>query len=357
MLKSIFFTLLCFSSVHIQADEALKILVKNSKWATYVPENFNLVSKLGDGAFRWSTDAEAEQIEDSQLISRDPYIQFKPHALALAERKTKSGVVIYKKYYSFDAKGRRSTGSANLAQRKNFITLGCSFTLGTGLSDNETFPYFLMSSYNLENIFNMGIYAAGANDILDDLKSFKRFEDIPKTGGVVLYTAIYDHIERSLCTLNCYRSTYKPWVLKKSNYQYDSDSGKMINVGSFAESRPIKGKIYSWLANIDLFSKINIPPELTDDQIEHYVLMLVEMKKIVKEKLKAEFYFTFYPGYYEHWPRIKSKLEQHQIKYVDLSHIDLKDITDQRHSIILDGHPTSLSNYLYALLVSSRLPK
>lgn len=339
------------------SSKELKILANSGEWSNYKPDNFDLVKTMGESAFRWSPEADAEQIEDSQLISRNPYIQFKPNALALGERKTKSGILIYKKYYSFDYKGRRELGKIIKPNSKNFITLGCSFTLGTGLNDNETFPYFFNRGWSRGfNVYNMGIYGAGANDILDDLKSFKRFDDIPKTGGIVLYTAIFDHIERSLCTLNCYRNTYKSWVLKKSNYQYDSKTQTMVNKGSFAESRPVKGLLFSAIANISIFNNVNIPSELTDEQIEHYILMLVEMKKIVKEKLKADFYFTFYPGYYQHWDRIKKTLEKHQVKYVDLSDIDLKNITDRRDSIILDGHPTSLSSYLYAQIIGSRLP-
>lgn len=360
-MKSIFFIILFFVfnySFAVDTAQALKILANAGEWATYKPDNFDFVSKLGDAAFLWSTDANAESLDDQQLITRDPYIQFKPHAMVMAQRKTKSGIELYKKFYSFDAKGRRSIGMDIRPNRKNFIALGCSFTLGTGLNDNETFPYYFTLGHSRGlNVFNMGIYGAGANDILDDLKSFKRFEDIPKTGGIVLYTALYDHIERSLCTLNCYRNTYKGWVLKKSNYEYDSKNKTMVNKGSFADSRPIKGLLFNALASISLFDKLNIPPELTDSQIEQYVLMLVEMKKIVKEKIGADFYFTFYPGYYEYWDRIKAKLDKYQIKYFDLSDIDLKNVTDQRHAIILDGHPTKLASYLYANIIGKRLPQ
>jgi hypothetical protein len=356
MLKSIFFTLLILNFQPLKAEQTLKYLATSGSWKDYIPENFNLLKKLGPSALTWSTDAPAEDISDEKLITRDPYLIFKPNTTIAAKRITKTGLRIYDVKYSFDASSRRFTKKNTSVTKKNLILLGCSFTLGSGLNDSETFSFYLSELRPDYNVYNLGIYGAGANDILDDLKSFKRFEDIPKTRGIVLYTAIFDHIERTTCTLNCYRTTYKDWVLKKSNYVYDEKNQQLNRIGSFDESRPIKGLIFNLMANIRLFDKVNIPQELSDSQIVLYIQMLLEIKKISKEKLNSDFYFTFYPGGYEYWDKIKAALSKNNIKYLDLSKIDLKAASDNRNYIILDGHPTKLANYLYANLVHYRLP-
>lgn len=46
------------------------------------------------------------------------------------------------------------------------------------------------------------------------------------------------------------------------------------------------------------------------------------MKQLSKEKLNSDFYFTFYPQQYGHWPRIKAELGKQQIKYLDLSNVN-----------------------------------
>lgn len=341
----------------IFAEDHLKLLANEGVWKNYVPDNYELVARLGDRAFNWSNDSESEKVEDFQIVTKDPFIVFKPDITIETQRKTISGILIYKAKYSFDVKSRRKTATQKNPNYKNIIALGCSFTLGTGVNDHETFPFYLSEIRKDYNIYNLGIYGAGANDVLDDLKSFKRYEDISQKGGVVVYTAIFDHIERSLCTLNCYRATYRDWVLKKSNYEYDEKNNNLINKGSFATSRPVKGPVFQLLAGISLFDKINIPRELTDEQIEHFVRMLSEMKKISQEKLHADFYFTFYPNFYEKWDRIKRTLEKYQIKYLDLSNVDFKEATDKRNAILLDGHPTKLANYLFANLLHQQLPK
>ena len=315
------------------------------------------ISVKAEDLLTWSNEAPAESIFDSALLTRDPFIIFRPGTVTSAERKTKFGILIYNVTYKFDEYSRRETTTPQNSNYKNIVLLGCSYTLGTGLNNNETFGYMLSQRRKNQNVYNLGIYGAGANDVLDDLRSFKRFSDIAPIGGVVVYTAINDHFERTLCTLNCYRPTYRDWVLKKSNYQFELSSGRLINHGSFLDSRPLQGPLFTALAAIPLFAGMNIPRDLTDRQIELFVRLLAELKEISKAKLKADFYFTLYPQNYLHWPKIKAELEKQKILYLDLSNVDFAKSTDNQHVILRDGHPSKLANSLFAELLDQQLPK
>ncbi len=341
------------------ASDYLTYVSNNPPWNNYLPSNYSIVKKKGDAAFYWSSEAEAETVSDRKLISREPYIIYKPNSLIEVERKTNTGLLIYKNKYTIDELSRRfvAVKQEEKESKRNLIFLGCSFTFGTGVSDDENFPYYFSKYRPHFNVYNMGIDAAGANDIVDDLRSFNRFKDIPKTGGLVVYTALYEHIERSVCNLSCYTNSRSKSILKKSHYQYDSNSQTLVNRGSFYQSQPITSIIYNILSKIGLIESIHIPFKLTDEQIELYVLMVEEMKKTAKEKFKADFFFTMYPGYYENWDRIKPFLKKHNIRYLDLSKMDFKTATNQRQSIVYDGHPTPLANYLYASLIHYQLPK
>lgn len=343
----------------IAAGDYLSYLSNNPPWNNYLPANYDIVKKKGDAAFYWSNEADPEKIDDHRLVMRDPYIIIKPSSVVEVERKTNSGVVIYKRKYTVDEMSRRLTPvkKDEIDTRRNLIFIGGSFTFGTGLADDETFPYYFSQYRPNFNVYNLGIYSAGANDMLDDMRSFARFTDIPKTGGIVFYTAIFDQIEKSVCQLGCYTSPGRKSVLKKSNYQYDSVSQGLVNRGSFESSQPITTIIFDLLGKIGLIDTISIPFKLTDDRIELYVMMIAEMKKISRDRLKADFYFTMYPGYYENWDRIKPFLKKYGIKYLDLSKMDFKTATNQRHSIVYDGDPTPLSNYLFASLIHHQLPK
>lgn len=336
-------------------EEFLRNLSNNAIWHKYSPNNYQIYIKNGVGAFNWTTDANSEQVLDTQILTRSPYILFKPNTEIEAERKTHYNLSIYKTKYTIDNHSRRYVKDTNL-QNKNIVFLGCSFTFGTGVSDNESFPFYISKYRPHYNVYNLGIYAAGANDILDDLQNFSRFKDIPKNNGIVIYTAIFDHVERSICNKNCYGKTYRDWVLKKSNYQWDEKNKKLVNLGSFKDSRPIASTFFEIVNKIGLFDSINYLNKLTDAQIELYVLMVAEMKQIAKTKLNADFYFTMYPNYYGEWERIKPYLIKHNINYIDLSDVDLKSSTNNRHAIILDGHPTPLAQYLFASLLHKQLP-
>ena len=349
-----------FTSNAFASGEAyLSYLSNNGAWKNWKPDNFELVAKRGEGAFFWSSDAEPENIPDSKVKTRQPFLFLKPNIFVDVERKTMTGMQIYKTRYTTDEKSRRLI--INKIQegdsKRNAIFLGCSFTWGTGVADDETFPYYFSRYRENFNVYNLGIYSAGANDILDDLRNFERLNDISKNGGVVLYTALNDHIERSVCSYNCYSKSYRDWILKKSNYQYDPQNQVLINRGSFEESRPVSNMIFGLLTKIGLVDSITIPFKLSDQQIELYVMMVAEMKKTAKDKFNAEFYYTMYPGHYENWDRIKPLLRKYGIKFLDLSKIDFEKATNKRHKIILDGHPTKLSNYLYASLLHHQLPK
>lgn len=356
MLKSIFLILISNYVIAATAGNSLNSQANQGDWKNFLPQNFGLISEMGERAFQGSSDASSEVVDDRFLLSRDPFMVFKPNSRVETARKTKSGVNIYDTVYTFDAYSRRLTTTDYDQKRQNIILLGCSYTLGTGVGDSETFASYLASLRKNFNVYNMGIYSAGTNDVLDDLRAYKRFSDISKSGGVMVYTGIPDHFERTLCTLNCYRSPYRDSVLKKSNYFFDEKNWVLINKGSFNSTRPLQGPLFSLIGRISLFDKFNFPSALTDQQIDLFMKFLVEMKEIARNKFNSDFYFTFYPDQYENWPRIKSALQYYKISYLDFSEINLKAETGNRSVILLDGHPTKLAHYLFANLLHQSLP-
>lgn len=353
-------TFFCVSkSPAADGRDYLSYLSNGSQWKKFVPDNFEIFQKKGEIAFYRLTDDKLEETAESSYLTQHPFILFKPNSVVEAQRKSKSGTSIYKTSYRIDASSRRIVGaqSADSDAKKNLVFLGCSFTFGSGVGDEENFPYYFSKNRSNFNTYNMGIPGAGANDILDDLRSFKRFADISKTGGLVVYTATDDHIERSTCDIGCYGKNYKDSVLKKSNYQYDAASQMLINKGSFENSRPMTTMIFNVLSKIGLIESLVVPLHFSDQQLELYVMMVEEMKKTAKEKLNSDFYYIMYPGYQKEWPRLKPLLKKYSIKYLDLSKMDFKKSTKNRQSIILDNHPTKLSHFLYANLIHHQLPK
>lgn len=343
-----------------QQKKTLSGVLREAQWQDFQSDNAGLIEKRGVGILYEGSAGKPENFAAEDLQFKTPYPRFKPSRRLRASRETFDGFKIYDSIYSIDELSRRKTPPLQKKdQSQNILLLGCSYTFGTGLQDNQTFAAFLSQKQARSRVLNFGIYGAGANDILDDLLRAEdsRFKDIKPTAGYTIYTALYDHLERSTCTLKCLKPTYKSWVFDKSNYIVDEKFQRPIRVGSFQESRPYLNKFYEILSlsSVLEYFHINIPPRYTDRQIENYVLLIKEMERITTEKFKTEFYFTFYPGTYFEWPRIQFFLKKHNIKYFDFSMIDFSSLTQNRQNIVFDGHPTVLSNVLYAELLNQAL--
>lgn len=340
-------------------EELQKFIAEDDIWSRFELQNKNLLLTEGDSALFWNSGIDPENIKADYLITGNAYPLFKP-SISVDVSRAGNGYTLYNAKYVIDDYSRRATDSTSLKTQSqdHFLFLGCSFTFGTGVQNNETFVSYFNNLRPRAKTYNLGIYGAGANDIYDDLKLFFRTLDVPRfTKTTVIYTALVDHIERSVCSLNCYRPTYKDWVLKKSNYEYNELKQEMERVGTFAESRPISGPILSAIGSVKLLDSIQIPPQLTEDQILKYVRLVNEIKKFTETNFKAEFYFVFYFQNYENWPRIAKYLDLYNIKYLDFSHYDIAKITNNRHQIVYDGHPSPLSNYIFAQLLDKSLPR
>lgn len=114
-------------------------------------------------------------------------------------------------------------------KNKNIILLGCSFTYGLKLNDNETFQYNLAKETNL-NVINLAIPSIGPREILHILRnqyildSFLDKREIKVTNNklyereerkeiynaeYVIYTFIQDHKRRLVYDLNEHAPHYK----------------------------------------------------------------------------------------------------------------------------------------------------
>lgn len=82
------------------------------------------------------------------------------------------------------------------ANKKSIALLGCSFTYGDSLSDEETFSHQLYEKTKGYDIYNWGICGAGIQHMLYLLKDIKVLNEIKNPPEYVIYTYIPSHIER-----------------------------------------------------------------------------------------------------------------------------------------------------------------
>lgn len=96
--------------------------------------------------------------------------------------------------------GLRSTRSAGPDAKATWLFVGCSFTFGYGLSDNQTLPhYFAEAGGFRDRVVNLAVSGDGPNNCLRDLELNHRagragVDDATVRG--VFYSLIDDHVNR-----------------------------------------------------------------------------------------------------------------------------------------------------------------
>ena len=89
------------------------------------------------------------------------------------------------------------------SRKKSIITIGCSFTYGYGLEQNETLAYKLQQATN-RKVYNRGANGWGPQFVLKDIQTSKFFNEFKTESHddeivkpeYIIYTFIPDHVRR-----------------------------------------------------------------------------------------------------------------------------------------------------------------
>jgi hypothetical protein len=82
--------------------------------------------------------------------------------------------------------------SINFRNKKKICFLGDSFTLGSGLNDNETYPYIIQDSLFGYNVMNYAIPGYGVANIFNQIM----YEVPPDSGDILIYAYFNQHNNR-----------------------------------------------------------------------------------------------------------------------------------------------------------------
>jgi hypothetical protein len=125
---------------------------------------------------------------DRGLFELDPEVGWRPHP---GRHSAFEGKTI-----TFLADGSRDTGSPPLEQMPaDIVLLGCSFTMGWDIGDDDTLAWKLRRRYPAHGVRNYGVSGYGA---LQSLETFDRkLHLLPAPPKLVLYGLIGPHEDRS----------------------------------------------------------------------------------------------------------------------------------------------------------------
>ncbi len=130
-----------------------------------------------------------------------------------------SGKLKYRVQYTTDDTGMRKGFQGKTG---NILFIGCSYTFGQGLNDEETFPYVVGKKTGYRT-FNKGIPGTGPLTILKNLKDQKEkyFRNIPEDETTVVLTIIPEQFPRVFNTISYLQNIEKiadhPYLVSEGN--------------------------------------------------------------------------------------------------------------------------------------------
>ncbi|HOV34119.1 MAG TPA: hypothetical protein PLX23_12240 [Candidatus Hydrogenedens sp.] len=173
--------------------------------------------------------------------------------------------------YSIDKKGRRNTNQENDVEKKmNFLFMGCSFTFGTGVNDNETFPSQFAKLNPYCQVYNYGMPGGSPQEMYLMTLNPNFADDIENMPTVVVYTFISDHLKRLIGDW----SILGKWGNNLPHIELIDN--KLHILGNFNETKPFScffaNTLYKSTLLSILFNQFGIdyPPKFT---YKHYELL------------------------------------------------------------------------------------
>lgn len=247
----------------------------------------------------------------------------------------------YKKIYDvgysvFEPGFRYTKGNEN--SDNIYIFLGCSFTFGGGLEDNETLPYYFSSSMNFKNgVLNFALAGKATNTVLnifnhDIAASFIGQRNVKR----FIYGLMQDHLYRNF-NVSCYGANDN-WIYK---------SGKWIRTKQpFGIFKIIFARSY-------IFQKIVDPKieQYNKNFYEDYLLEnFKEIDKIIIEKYNSKLTIIIWPDVFLNERLLKG------LKELNIDIIILPEYFNSEEYKIKDNrHPNAKANKEIANILMKHL--
>jgi hypothetical protein len=293
---------------------------------------------------RRKSDLEAPRLQPFALKVPDPALGFKLNPNKQYHKLVKrGGKVVYDVTYQIDEFSRRKTPVTNPAGREKFlIFLGCSFTFGEGVQENETIPYYAGELAKGYMPYNYGCPGYSPQQLLARLEAGGMPKEIPQRKGTGIYTFIDHHIERAIGSM----AVYDLWGQTLPYYYLDH--GELRRDGNFTTGRPVISYAYRRLGQSQIvkYFGMNFPPRIAE---RHTALTGAIIKRMASQFQKefpgSDFRVVFYPGS-RHVGDIAPELRQAGIEVLDYS--VLFDRAKPEYHILGDQYPGSEHPSAYA---------
>jgi len=226
--------------------------------------------------------------------------------------------VLYDVIYTIDDFGRRVTPIQNKDGRGKFILfLGCSYTYGEGVQDDQTLPAYVGALTDKYMPYNYGFHGRGPHDVLALLDKIDFKKELPQRNGILIYTFMLDHINRSVGSMSIVDWNHDH-VYYARNTKKDFE-----RVGTFETACPIQTKLYLFLRKSSFLKLLHVSlPRIGHQQITLTADLINAAKtRFLNQYPQGKFIVNIYPPLDNHeriiFKQMISELKNRNILYLD----------------------------------------
>lgn len=213
-------------------------------------------------AFKYEKISRYEQDDDTFYLETKK-LKKESHKICRNKRR------IFNAVYTEYANGFRYT-KCNTESDKSYVFLGCSYTFGYGLNDNETFPYYFSKMADFDyNVVNCGSSGRSSNTSLNIIESGVLNKFIKQNSNVKLF--VYEIMSESV-KRNFQYTGNVDWIYKNGTFEYPDQPYNFL----------LKNFSYSYIFN-KLF--LDVIVEHNKDFYEKYLIKSLErINELVQTK-------------------------------------------------------------------------
>lgn len=276
--------------------------------------------------------------------------------------------------YTIDKQWRRLSAGHSKTPRSEIaiVYIGCSFTWGEGVQDNETFISNMEKKLpNLDHI-NLGLPSVGLNDIYaqigldnyhiehlrNDFDPKTRYLQLPYKKIILVYLFIADHLYRAQCSQRCYNAN-DSIVRAKPYFQV---KGEELIFEGLHRDRYSSKHFPKLLSNSSLFNlyNINFPSLTTNTNIKRHHLFLKRIKEIYSRHFEVLDSYAIYSVFddYEYVNQIEDDSFERLFTPIIFDRMNLFSYYGIGPLVVpFDGHPSPLMNKITAEALTWRISK
>ena len=276
-----------------------------------------------------------------------------PNVEARAHR-AYDGQPLYDVVYRTDEHGRRITPQGSQSPERFAVFVGCSFTFGEGVAEDETLPAQYAEIAKDSRVYNYGFSGYGPQQLLAKLESGQLSDEISEAEGTLVYVFMSDHVRRAIGSMR----VFSTWARHFPCYTMDEE-GSLVLRGSFLTAKPRITNLYDLLKHDRLLPYLNVdlPLRVNEDHRRLTSSIVVNAKQVFAAQFPgSRFVVLLYPdgsGTRSESAAMADLLTRAQVEVIDLSR--LFDLSDPEYYLAHDGHPNARAHAEVAKHLADRL--